>query len=176
MPGMFTETVVRAMAAANERPMVFPLSNPTSKCECTAEDAIQWSDGRAIVATGSPFDPVDYNGKRHRIGQGNNAYIFPGVGLGVWVGMVRRITNGMFLAGAKALAEKVTDKDLAEVSVYPELTRIRECSHAVACAVIRRAVDEGHADKGVLADLEDRVEKAMWSPEYCPIRYRPHEA
>lgn len=175
-PGMFTEPVVRAMAAANERPMVFPLSNPTSQCECTAEDAIQWSEGRAIVATGSPFDPVEYNGKRHRIGQGNNAYIFPGVGLGVWAGMVRRITDGMFLAAAKALADKVTENDLAEVAVYPELPRIRECSHAVACAVIRRAVDEGHADESILADLEDRVEMAMWSPEYCPIRYRPHEA
>ena len=85
-------------------------------------------------------------------------------------------TDGMFLAAAKALAEKVTDKDLAEVAVYPELPRIRECSHAVACAVIRRAVEEGHADERVLADLEDRVEKAMWFPEYCPIRYRPHEA
>lgn len=175
-PGMFTESVVRAMASANERPMVFPLSNPTSKSECTAEQAIQWSDGRAIVASGSPFDTVTFGGKTFRIGQGNNAYVFPGVGLGVWVGMVRRITDGMFLAGAKALAEKVTEEDLAEVAVYPELPRIRECSHAVACAVIRRAVDEGHADERILTDLEDRVEKAMWLPEYCPIRYRPHEA
>ena len=156
--------------------MVFPLSNPTSKSECTAEQAIQWSDGRAIVASGSPFDTVTFGGKTFRIGQGNNAYVFPGVGLGVWVGMVRRITDGMFLAGAKALAEKVTEEDLAEVAVYPELPRIRECSHAVACAVIRRAVDEGHADERILTDLEDRVEKAMWLPEYCPIRYRPHEA
>jgi malate dehydrogenase (oxaloacetate-decarboxylating)(NADP+) len=174
--GMFTESVVKAMASANERPMVFPLSNPTSKSECTAEQAIKWSDGRAIVASGSPFDPVTFKGKTYRIGQGNNAYIFPGVGLGVWVGMVRRITDGMFLAAAKALAEKVTDKDLAEVAVFPELPRIRECSQAVACAVIRRAVEEGHADESVLTNLEDRVEKAMWSPEYCPIRYRPHEA
>ncbi len=175
-PGMFTEAVVEAMAKANERPMVFPLSNPTSKSECTAEQAITWSDGRAIVATGSPFEPVKYNGKRYRIGQGNNAYVFPGVGLGVWVGMVRRVTDGMFLAAAKALADEVTGKDLAEVAVYPELLRIRECSHAVACAVIRRAVEEGHADDRVLSGLEDRVEKAMWYPEYCPIRYRPHEA
>jgi malic enzyme len=175
-PGMFTESVVKAMAAANERPMVFPLSNPTSKSECTAEQAIHWSDGRAIVATGSPFDPVVHEGKTYRIGQGNNSYVFPGVGLGVWVGMVKRITNGMFLAGAKALAEKVTDEDLAEVAVYPELTRIRECSHAVACAVIRRAVDEGHANQSILDGLEERVEKSMWFPDYCPIRYRPHEA
>ena len=176
MPGMFTESVVKAMASANERPIVFPLSNPTSKSECTAEQAIKWSDGRAVVATGSPFDPVTYNGKAYRIGQCNNSYVFPGVGLGVWVGMVRRVTDGMFLAAAKALAGKVSERDLAAGSVYPELKRIRECSHAVACAVIRRAVEEGHANETILNDLEDRVTKAMWFPSYCPVRYRPHEA
>jgi malic enzyme len=172
-PGMFTEPVVRAMAELNERPMVFPLSNPTSKSECTAEQAIQWSDGRAIVATGSPFDPVEYNGARHRIGQGNNAFIFPGVGLGVWVGRAQRVTDGMFLAAAKALADKITEADLAEVAIYPQLTRIRECSHAVACAVVRRAVEEGHAEEAALEDLEARIEKAMWFPKYRPIRYEP---
>jgi malic enzyme len=170
-PGMFTEPVVKAMAQFNERPMIFPLSNPTSKSECTAEQAIQWSDGRAIVATGSPFDPVEYKGKRYRIGQGNNAFIFPGVGLGVWVGRALRVTDGMFLAAAKALADEVTETDLAEVAIYPQLTRIRECSHAVACAVIRRSVEEGHAERQALEDLEARVEKAMWFPEYRPIRY-----
>ena len=170
-PGTFSEPVVKAMAKFNERPMVFPLSNPTSMCECTAEQAITWSDGRAIVATGSPFDPVEHNGVRHRIGQGNNAFIFPGVGLGIWVGRARRVTNGMFLAAAKTLADKVTKKDLDEVAVYPELTRIRECSHAVACAVVRRAVEEGHAEKEALDNLEQRIETAMWFPEYHPLRY-----
>ncbi len=172
-PGMFTQQVVGAMARFNERPMVFPLSNPTSKSECTAEQAIEWSDGRAIVATGSPFAPVDYNGKRYRIGQGNNAFIFPGVGLGVWVGSVKRVSDGMFLDAAKALAQKVTDKDLAEVAVYPTLDRIRECSHAVACAVIRRGVEEGHADSRLLERLDETVRRAMWFPEYWPIRYEP---
>jgi malic enzyme len=170
-PGMFTEPVVKAMAQFNERPIVFPLSNPTSKSECTAEQAIQWSDGRAIVATGSPFNPVEHNGKRFRIGQGNNAFIFPGVGLGVWVAKAQRVTDGMFLAAAKALANEVTETDLAEVAVYPQLTRIRECSHSVACAVIRRAVEEGHAKPEALEDLEAAVERAMWFPEYRPIRY-----
>jgi len=172
-PGMFTESVVRAMTGINRRPMIFPLSNPTSKSECTAEQAVHWSDGKAIVATGSPFDPVEYNGKRYRIGQGNNAFIFPGVGLGVWVGRVKRITDGMFLDAAKALASQVQEEDLAAVAVYPELTRIRECSHSVACAVIRRAVAEGHAEAEVLEDLESTVEKAMWLPAYRPVRYEP---
>ncbi len=170
-PGMFTGSVVRAMAEFNERPMVFPLSNPTSKSECTAHEAVYWSEGRAIVATGSPFDPVDYNGRRHRIGQGNNAFIFPGVGLGVWVAKAARVTDGMFLEAAKALASKVTAEDLAATAVYPELSRIRECSHAVACAVVRRAVREGFADGRILEDLERTVEKAMWFPEYLPLRY-----
>ncbi|UCF21093.1 MAG: NAD-dependent malic enzyme [Gemmatimonadota bacterium] len=172
-PGMFTAPVISAMARFNERPLIFPLSNPTSKSECTAEEAIRWSDGRAIVATGSPFDPVTYQGKTYRIGQGNNAFIFPGVGLGAWVGGIRRITDGMFLAAAKALADKVTADDLAEVAVYPRLTRIRECSHSVACAVIRRAVQEGHADDRSLEALEERIKKAMWFPEYRSVRYEP---
>ena len=168
---MFTENVVRTMAANNERPMIFPLSNPTSKAECTAEQAITWSEGRAIVATGSPFDPVEYDGVRHRIGQGNNSFIFPGVGLGVWLASARTVTDGMFLDAAKALAEKVTDEDLAETAIFPELTRIRECSHAVACAVVRRAVADGQSAEKLLENLEERVKKAMWVPEYRPVRF-----
>jgi malic enzyme len=172
-PGMFTETIVRAMAEMNRRPIIFPLSNPTSKSECTAEQAVRWSEGRAIVATGSPFDPVDHDGVRHRIGQGNNAFIFPGVGLGAWVGSVQRVTDGMFLDAAKALAGMVSAADLAETAVFPRLTRIRECSQAVACAVIRRAVAEGQADERLLDGLEERVGAAMWHPEYRPVRFEP---
>lgn len=170
-PGTFNESVIRQMARVNERPMIFPLSNPTSKSECTAEEAIEWSGGRAIVATGSPFAPVIYNGQRHRIGQGNNAFIFPGVGLGVTVARATHISDGMFLEAAKALAAQVSESDLAESAVYPPLPTIRECSHAVAVAVIRRAVAEGHAEPGVLADLEEKVVDAMWFPEYLPVRY-----
>jgi malic enzyme len=170
-PGMFAKPVVEAMAKNNDRPIIFPLSNPTSQSECTAEDAIRWSDGSAIVATGSPFDPVEYKGKRYRIGQGNNAFIFPGVGLGICVSRAKRVTDGMFLDAAKTLAAKVTDDDLAKVAVYPELTRIRECSHSVACAVIERAVAEGNAEESVLDRLEQKVERAMWFPDYPEIRY-----
>ncbi|MCA8961104.1 MAG: NAD-dependent malic enzyme [Planctomycetes bacterium] len=175
-PGLFDEAVVRAMSAVNERPIIFPLSNPTSKSECTAEQAIHWSDGRAIVATGSPFDPVEHHGRRFRIGQGNNVFIFPGVGLGLTVARASRVSDAMFLQAAKALAEQVTPRDLEECAVYPALGRIRECSRAVACATIRQAVAEGFADGRVLIDLERNVDQAMWRPEYLPVRHVPRTA
>ncbi len=170
-PGLFTSEVVEAMSRCNERPIIFPLSNPTSRAECTPEQAIAWSSGRAIVATGSPFPPVKYNGHIHRIGQGNNAFLFPGLGLGVTVARARRVTNRMILDAAKALAGMVTDADLEQTAVYPELRRIRDCSHAVACAVIRCAVDEGHADASILDDLEETVRLSMWFPDYLPVRF-----
>ena len=172
MANLFTEAVVRAMAAVNERPIVFPLSNPTSKSECTAAEAIRWSDGRAIIATGSPFDPVVHRGRTFRIGQGNNAFVFPGFGLGLWAGGVRRVTDAMFLDAAQVLANLVSQADLDQGAVFPALTRIRECSHAVACAVIRRAAAEGHAAPAILSGLEETVSRAMWFPNYRAVRYR----
>ena len=172
-PGTFTEAMVRKMAALNERPLIFPISNPTSKAECTAEQAVTWSDGRAIVATGSPFAPVVHGGVTHRIGQCNNAFIFPGIGLGVCVSKARRVSDGMFLAAAQALATHVTEADIAQSAVYPQIATIRDCSHSVACAVIRRAVAEGLAEPEMLNGLEETVRRAMWFPEYLPIRYEP---
>ena len=171
--GLFTQAVIEAMSAINTRPIVMPLSNPASRSECTAADAIRWSAGRAIVATGGPSDAVGYDGRAHRIGQGNNAFVFPGIGLGLWVGRVRRVTDGMFLDAAKVLADQVTDADLADGAVYPTLSRIRDCSHAVACAVIRRAVAEGHAAPEALRDLDQRVRGAMWFPRYRTLRRAP---
>lgn len=171
MPNTFTHEILVQMGKNTERPVIFPLSNPTSQAECTPEEALNATEGRALVATGSPFAPVKYGGNTYRIGQGNNAYIFPGVGLGLTVGHVRRVTNGMFLSAARALAEHLTEEDLAETSLYPRLTRIREVSHAVACATIRQAVKEGHADVEVLNQLENRVQRAMWYPDYLPIRF-----
>ena len=161
-PGLFTREVVEATSRCNQRPIIFPLSNPTSKAECTPEQAIEWSGGRAIVASGSPFPPVEYNGRTYRIGQGNNAFLFPGLGLGVTVARVRRVTDGMILEAAKALADTITEADLEQTAVFPELRRIRDCSHAVACAVIRKAVEEGHAEADVLENLEETVRRAMW--------------
>ncbi len=172
-PGTFSEDVVREMAKLNERPIVFPLSNPTSKSECTPESAIRWSGGKAIVATGSPFDPVTCSGSRYRIGQCNNSFIFPGVGLGVIVARAEKVTDGMFLDAAKALAGQVTAEDLSECAVYPKLTRIRECSHAVACATVLRAVREGHSNEEILENLDETVQRAMWFPSYLPLYYEP---
>ncbi len=172
-PGLFDESVVRAMSRHNERPIVLPLSNPTSKAECTPHDALLWSDGRAIVATGSPFSPVVHGGRTHRIGQCNNTFIFPGLGLGAWIGRVRRVSDAMLLDAARQVAGSVTAQDLDEGSVFPALQRIREVSHSIACAVIRRAVREGQADETALDGLEARVREAMWFPEYLPIRYEP---
>jgi len=170
-PGRFSEKVVKLMAEINERPVILPLSNPTSKSECTPEDAIRWSEGRAIVATGSPFDPVEYNGRRYEIGQCNNFFIFPGVGLGVTAGNIGRVTDGMFLAAAKALSNKTITDDSGGCAARFEVRRIREYSHAVACAVIRCAVSEGHADPDILENLEETVKNAMWFPDYLPVRY-----
>ncbi len=170
-PGTFTKEVVGQMAKINDRPIIFPLSNPTSKSECTASDAIQWSEGRAIVASGSPFPPVTYNGKRYRIGQGNNAFVFPGVGLGISAAGVRRVTESMFLEAARALAAQVTQQDLDETAVYPQLSKIRECSLSVACATVRQAVKEGYADEEILEGLEESLRRAMWEPKYVPMRY-----
>jgi malate dehydrogenase (oxaloacetate-decarboxylating) len=175
-PGIFDEPVLRAMGRVNERPIVFPLSNPTSKTECTPEDALRSTDGRAIVATGSPFAPVSLGERRHRIGQCNNAFVFPGVGLGLAISRARHVSNGMFLEAARALAGHVTAQDLAEGAVYPELRHIRECSLSVACATIRRAVKEGYTAPAILENLEKTVERAMWYPEYLPVRYEPSGA
>ena len=171
-PGLFTESVVRAMASVARQPLILPLSNPTNKSECTPEGAVRWSDGRAFVATGSPFAPVDYGGRR-RIGQCNNAFVFPGVGLGLWVGRVTRVTEGMFLDAARALADQVTAGDLDEGALYPPLDRIRRCSLAVACAVIRRAAREGLTGLPIDAGVADLVRDAMWVPSYAEMVYEP---
>ena len=164
----FTEPVVRAMARLHARPIVFALSNPTSKAECTATQAYQWSDGRAIFASGSPFAPVELNGRIHVPGQGNNSYIFPGVGLGVIASGANRVDNRMFSVAARELARLVTTADLELGRVYPALTRIREVSLAIGIAVAELAYARGVARGPRPLDLAEKVRAYMFQPDYSP--------
>ncbi len=168
-PNQFTEPAIRAMASYCERPIVMPMSNPTANAEAVPADVIAWSSGRALVATGSPFGDVIYEGRRHRIGQANNAFIFPGVGLGAIAVKARKVSGGMFSASARALADMVNDQMLAEGSLYPPMSEARNVSVRVAVAVAEQAIAEGLADP--VADVEAAVAAAMWYPEYLP--YRP---
>jgi malic enzyme len=164
--GAFREQVVRAMAQHVERPAIFPLSNPTSQAEATPADLLRWTEGRALVASGSPFDPVAAGGRTVRIGQGNNAFIFPGVGLGALVAEARSVTDGMFAAAAASLADQVSAPDLAAGSLFPPVADLRRVTTHVAQAVVRRAGAEGVG----LALRDDEVAPAVaamrWEPEY----------
>jgi len=171
MPRTFTKPVVEAMARMNQRPVIFSLSNPTSKSECTAEEAYAWTDGRAIFASGSPFPPVAYKGKTFVPGQGNNAYIFPGVGLGVIASEATRVTDEMFFVAAKTLARMVTAEDYAKGRIYPGLDRIREVSSAIAIAVAEVAFQGGLTAMKRPDDLPAYIKSQMYDPthvEYVP--------
>jgi len=165
-PGTFTDPVIAAMAEVNQRPGIFALSNPTSRAECTAEQAYAWSQGRAIFASGSPFAPVTVNGEERHPGQGNNAYIFPGIGLGAVVSGARRITDEMFLAAARALAERVEEDDLAAGSIYPPLLLIRSLSLSIAVAVAEVAYARDLASAARPDDLERAITEYMYDPHY----------
>ncbi len=164
--GTFNEAVVRKMTQLNERPMIFALSNPTSQSECTAEQAYRWSDGRALFACGSPFDPVTLGGRTFVPRQGNNSYIFPGVGLGAIASRSARVTDEMFMAAAKSLAEQVTQADLDQGSLYPPLKSVRDVSAHIAAAVADVAFRQGHAGVARPADLLAYVKAQMYAPDY----------
>jgi malate dehydrogenase (oxaloacetate-decarboxylating)(NADP+) len=165
-PGMFSEPILKRMAELNDRPIIFALSNPTSKTECTAEAAYRLTNGRAIFACGSPFDPVVIAGRRFISSQGNNAYIFPGLGLGILATKSRRVTDAMLMAAARTLAAQVTESDLAEGRIYPPLPRIREVSVKIALATAEVAYDQGVAAEPMPADLEAHIRKQVYVPDY----------
>jgi len=165
-PGTFTQPVLETMARLNERPTIFALSNPTSKAECTAEQAYTWTEGRAIFASGSPFPPVTVHGKTFVPGQGNNAYVFPGVGLGVVACGARLVTDEMFFAAAEALANEVSEDDLALGRIYPPLSHIREVSAIIAQAVAEVAYKRDLATRTRPDDLLAYIKAQMYEPEY----------
>jgi len=167
VPGSFTESLLRGMAARNPHPIVFALSNPTAKSECTASQAYEWTDGRAIFASGSPFPPVDFEGKTYVPGQANNAYIFPGVGLGAIVSNSSRVTDEMFFIAARELAGMVSEHDLGLGRLFPSLSRIREVSARIAEAVAAHAFERGYAQVPKPDDLESLVKDFMFVPEYA---------
>jgi len=165
--GTFDETILRAVAEGSPRPIVLPLSNPTSASEATAEQVLRWTDGRALVATGSPFDAVTLDGVRHEVGQANNVFVFPGVGLAVIAAEIREVTDAMLLAAARTLAEQVDRTRLAAGALYPPVQALRQVSRAVAVAVAREACSSGLAGIDA-ATVETEVDRAMWWPAYVP--------
>ncbi len=165
-PRTFTKAIVEKMAKYNAQPIIFALSNPTSKAECTAEEAYTWSNGTAIFASGSPFPTFTLHGKTYVPGQGNNVYIFPGVGLGALACESKQVTNKMFLIAAQTLASLVNDADLAVRRVYPPLSKIREVSATIAAAVVEECHREGLAQLPKPADVEADVRARMFVPEY----------
>jgi malic enzyme len=171
--GAFTQEAVREMARHVERPLVFPLSNPTSKAEAVPSDVLAWTEGRALIATGSPFGAVEYEGRTVRVGQGNNVFVFPGVGLGALVAEAREITNAMFAAAAEALAEQVDEADLLEGALYPPIARLRSVAARVAKAVVREARDRGVGRPFTDAEIPEAVAAAMWEPVYPVLDLPP---
>jgi malate dehydrogenase (oxaloacetate-decarboxylating) len=167
--GSITEAAVRAMAAHVGTPVLFALSNPTSQSEVVPADVLAWTDGRAIVATGSPFDPVRVDGADRLIGQANNAFCFPGIGLGAIVSEVREITDEMFLVAAEACAESVSDERLSRGSLYPHQSELRVVSRSIAERLVRLAGDRGLGRVFRGDDVEAAVDRMMWAPDYVPL-------
>lgn len=178
-PGDFTAGVIRAMSATCERPIIFPLSNPTSKAECTPAEAMEFSNGRALVATGSPFDPVMHNGTKHVIGQCNNCFVFPGIGLGVLISEATRVTDTMFLAAARTLADFTAERATVGSSLYPTLKELRNVSRLIAFKVAQTAREEHCGHSMTDEEIQFAVDEACWFPDYPTLQagaQAPHRA
>ena len=169
-PGLFTEEVIRTMARYVERPVVMALSNPTSKCEVVPRDVIEWTDGRAIVATGSPFDPVEYEGQTHTISQANNIYIFPGVGMGALISKAREVTDSMFVAASDALAARTIAANADDNSLYPPLRNLRIITRDIAGAVAREARDAGVGRDLTDEQIEQELDHEIWNFDYPTLK------
>jgi malic enzyme len=172
-PGAFTEDVVREMARHVVRPVVLPMSNPTSKTEALPADIVRWTEGRALVGTGSPFDAVTWQGRAIAVGQSNNAYVFPGVGLGVLVSEASAVTDSMFAAAARQLASEVSGEALRDGRLFPPIAEIRRVTVRVAGQVVRAARDCGVGRWIDDGDVERQVSAAMWEPSYVPLLPAP---
>jgi malate dehydrogenase (oxaloacetate-decarboxylating) len=166
--GAFTEEIIRQMAAHVDKPIILPMSNPTTSSEAIPADLLTWTDGRALIATGSPFKPVTHNGITYEIGQANNAFVFPGIGLGTIVSRAERVTDKMLAAAAVAVAEMVEISEPGS-SLLPPVEKLREVSVSVASRVVQAAIIDGVARKHP-SDIEQAVKQAMWQPEYRPLR------
>lgn len=167
-PNQFNEGMIKTMLSYCERPIIFPLSNPTSRAEAIPHDLLNWTAGKALIATGSPFEPVAMNGRKIEIAQCNNSYIFPGVGLGVVAGQAKRVTNLMMMAAAVALSELAPAVKTGEGRLLPELTSIREVSQHIAKAVILQGIKEGHIEPMSDNQIGDSIKRTMWTPQYEP--------
>jgi malate dehydrogenase (oxaloacetate-decarboxylating) len=161
------------MAQFTERPVIFPLSNPPSRSEATPADLVDWTDGRAVIGTGSPFPPVPHNGRPRPVDQTNNAYVFPGLGLGVIAAQARRVSDGMLMAAARALADASPARLDADANLLPPVDDLRQVAYRVAVAVALQAQAEGLAPATTGDALEARIRAKMWTPVYRPYRRSP---
>lgn len=166
--GAFTENIAKTMLSVTERPIILPFSNPTDRAEATPTDLLHWTDGKALVAAGSPFEPVNYAGRVYKIGQGNNVFIFPGLGLGALLANSSVVTDEMVSAGSQAVANTMTEQELADGMLYPEISRLREVTKHVAHAVACKAIEDGFANVSQEA-IESALDNDLWQPDYPEI-------